>query len=281
MTAQKLYFHVKNVLENNGIENAQFEAMCIIEHVLKKRLNRLFIEKTEVGYEQQKFSESIAYRRIKGEPLQYILGEWEFFGMPFYVGEGVLIPRQDTEVLVESILNFVQGIKSPKIVDLCSGSGCIACAIGANVKYSEVYALEKSEKAATYLQQNVTLNNVDVEIIVADVLDEKNTEQFSDIDVIVCNPPYLTADDMLSLQKEVTFEPETALFGGEDGLEFYREITRIWKKCLKTGGVLAYEIGMGQENDIEKIMTQNGFVNIELIKDLCGIVRVVKGEKTN
>lgn len=279
MTAPELYQHIKKVLENHGTESSQFDAMCIVEHVFGKRLNRILLEKPEVTPEQLGFADNIAYRRVNGEPLQYLLGEWEFFGMNFYVGKGVLIPRQDTEVLVETVIESAKHSESPRIIDLCSGSGCIACAVAENVKNATVYALENSERAIGYLQKNIVLNNVDVEVIEADVLNEGNAERFGKFDIIVCNPPYLTADDMKKLQKEVTFEPESALFGGEDGLRFYREITRIWKNCLDAGGILAYEIGMGQEKDVEKIMIENGFVNIEFIKDLPGIIRVVKGEK--
>lgn len=279
MTSPELYTHVRKVLENNSIENAQFEAMCIVENVLGKRLNRILLEKTYISEKQLKLAESIAYRRNTGEPLQYILGEWEFFGMNFCVGEGVLIPRQDTEVLVETVIESARRIESPKIIDLCSGSGCIACAVAENVKSARVYALEKSEKAIEYLSRNIELNKVDIEIISADVLSEGNAKRFNEFDIIVCNPPYLTAYDMKALQKEVAFEPETALFGGDDGLLFYREITRIWKNCLKTGGILAYEIGMGQEEDVKAIMAENNFLNIEFIKDIPGIIRVVRGEK--
>ena len=155
--------------------------------------------------------------------------------MPFYVGEGVLIPRQDTETLVETVLK-IKLPENPKILDLCSGSGCIAVSLALNIKNADVTAVEISDKAAEYIKKNAELNNTDLNIVKDDVLSEKTAEIFSGIDAIVCNPPYLTADDMKSLQKEVTFEPETALFGGKDGLDFYRNITKLWKDCLKSGG---------------------------------------------
>ncbi len=279
MTAPELYFHIRNIFEKNTIESSQFEAMCVIEHIFKKRLNTLLLEKPKVSEEQITFANNIAYKRITGEPLQYLLGEWEFYGMPFYVGKGVLIPRQDTEVLVETVISAAKKYERPKIIDLCSGSGCIACAVAANVKNAEVYALEKSEIAIGYLNKNIKLNKVNVEVIQADVLSESNAELYDGFDMIVCNPPYLTENDMNSLQKEVSFEPEEALFGGENGLNFYHEITRIWNTCLNKNGILAYEIGMGQENDVEKMMIDNNFANIEFIRDLPGIIRVVKGEK--
>ncbi len=278
MTAPELYFHAKKIFECNNIESASFEAMCILEHVFGKKLSVLLLEKPTASEEQKNTVNNLAYRRICGYPLQYLLGKWEFFGLPFYVGEGVLIPRQDTETLVETVLK-IKLPENPKILDLCSGSGCIGVSLALNIKNADVTAVEISDKAAEYIKKNAELNNTDLNIVKDDVLSEKTAEIFSGIDAIVCNPPYLTADDMKSLQKEVTFEPETALFGGKDGLDFYRNITKLWKDCLKSGGILAYEIGMGQEDAVMKILEENNFINIEMTEDLSGIIRVVRGEK--
>lgn len=278
MTAPELYFHAKKIFECNNIESASFEAMCILEHVFGKKLSVLLLEKPTASEEQKNTVNNLAYRRICGYPLQYLLGKWEFFGLPFYVGEGVLIPRQDTETLVETVLK-IKLPENPKILDLCSGSGCIAVSLALNIKNADVTAVEISDKAAEYIKKNAELNNTDLNIVKDDVLSEKTAEIFSGIDAIVCNPPYLTADDMKSLHKEVTFEPETALFGGKDGLDFYRNITKLWKDCLKSGGILAYEIGMGQEDAVMKILEENNFINIEMTEDLSGIIRVVRGEK--
>lgn len=277
VTAHALYFHIKNSLEKNGIESPQFEAMCIIEHIFGKKIDMLLIDRSEASAEQVNYVNNLIYKRISGEPLQYLLGEWEFFGMPFYVGKGVLIPRQDTETAVETVIATAKNYRAPRIIDLCSGSGCIACAVAANIDNAEVFALENSERALGYLNKNIALNRSDVTVIEADVLSE--AVGIGLFDVIVCNPPYLTADDMKNLQKEVSFEPEEALFGGVDGLYFYREITRIWTKKLRTGGALVYEIGLGQENDVSEIMLENGISDIIFIKDLSGKIRVVKGIK--
>ncbi len=278
MTAPELYFHAKKIFECNNIESASFEAMCILEHVFGKKLSVLLLEKPTASEEQKNTVNNLAYRRICGYPLQYLLGKWEFFGLPFYVGEGVLIPRQDTETLVETVLK-IKLPENPKILDLCSGSGCIGVSLALNIKNADVTAVEISDKAAEYIKKNAELNNTDLNIVKDDVMSEKTAAIFSGIDAIVCNPPYLTAEDMKSLQKEVTFEPETALFGGKDGLDFYRNITKLWKDCLKSGGILAYEIGMGQEDAVMKILEENNFINIEMTEDLSGIIRVVRGEK--
>ncbi len=278
VTAPELYFHLKKVLENNEIESSQFEAMCIMEHIFGCRLQKLLFGKPPVTQEQKKIADHIVYRRCKGEPLQYLLGKWEFYGLEFFVGEGVLIPRQDTETLVDTALNFKLP-QNPKILDLCSGSGCIAVTLKKNIPTADVTAVEISEKAVGYINRNVKHNNVFLKILIGDVLNEKTAAKFSDIDLIVCNPPYLTQKDMQELQTEVTFEPKKALFGGTDGLDFYREITHIWKNTLNCNGILAYEIGIGQEKDVSQIMKENGFEDIVTVDDLCGITRVVYGSR--
>lgn len=276
MTAAELYFHLRKVLEKNKIESSQFEAMCIVEHVFGEKLNKLLIDRNAASEEQIVNVNNIVYRRCQGEPLQYLLGKWEFYGLELYVGEGVLIPRQDTETLVHAVTHS-ELPENPKILDLCSGSGCIAIALDLCIDKSNVTAVEISEKAIGYLNKNKRFNGSEIRVVQGDVLEEKTAEKFSDIDVIVCNPPYLTAEDMQNLQKEVTFEPKKALFGGVDGLDFYRKITHIWKKTLKENGLIAFEIGMGQEDDVCKILENNGFTDIDTKPDLCGITRVVLG----
>jgi len=279
VTAPELYFHLRKILEKNKIESSQFEAMCITEHIFGVRLQKLLLDKSPASAEQVVNANNIAYRRSQGEPLQYLLGRWEFYGLEFFVGEGVLIPRQDTETLVDTVISM-ELKESPQILDLCSGSGCIGITLCKNIKNADVTAVEISEKAVGYINKNIKHNNADMKVLVGDVLNEKTADGFYDIDVIVCNPPYLTAEDMRLLQKEVTYEPEKALFGGEDGLDFYRKITSIWKKTLKDGGILAYEIGIGQENDVIKILEDNSFTNIKTVADLCGVTRVVYGCST-
>lgn len=223
--------------------------------------------------------ETLCERRADGEPLQYILGEWEFYGMTLKVGRGVLIPRQDTETLVDIAISKYKNSDNIVAADLCAGSGCIALALEKHLNCAEVYAVEKSEEAAGFLRENAKLHSSAVKIAAGDVLDEGSTENLPPLDLIVCNPPYLTAADMASLQREVTHEPQEALFGGEDGLDFYRGVTRIWKKKLKEGGTLIYEIGAGQEDEVMAILIQHGFENVRCKPDACGIMRCVMGVK--
>ena len=217
---------------------------------------------------------SLIEKRENGEPLQYLTGRCEFFGLDFEVGEGVLIPRADTEISVEEVLKLCP--ENAKIADLCSGSGCIAISIKKNKPNAEIYAYEISDKAITYLQKNAKINNSDIKIIKADVLKDPKEKDF---DIIISNPPYLTNEDMQNLQQEVTFEPKSALYGGGDGLDFYRNITRIWADKIKNEGYLIYEIGINQQDAVSEILLNSGFCEIKQIKDLSGIIRVIIGKR--
>lgn len=282
VTIGEFYSNVKSILNSAEIESYSFEAKCIFEKAFRTNLPSILTNRTSaVPDEVFKSIESMTQKRITGYPLQYILGEWEFFGYTFKIGEGVLIPRQDTETIIEHILEKcrINTLKSPKIIDLCSGSGCIAVTLKKELPEAEIFALEKSENAFKYLEENIKLNDVDVRTVKSDVLLEESTDGLNDFDIIVSNPPYLTRQDMKELQKEVRFEPSSALYAGEDGLHFYREITKIWKNSLKTNGILVYEIGMGQHDDVADILKSEGFESIEYIKDTADIIRVVSAVK--
>ncbi len=281
MVRSELYKICVNQLESAEIPDSEFDMTCIFQDVLEDKMP-LFQPQKEVSAENEAVILDMTEKRISGMPLQYILGQWEFWGLPMKVGEGVLIPRPDTETIIEDILAIVKesGNKSPKIVDLCSGSGCIAIALKKEIPLAEVWAVEISDKALHYLKQNVALNSADINIVQGDVLSPDLAEKFTDFDIIVSNPPYLTEKDMSELQIEVRKEPESALFGGNDGLDFYRRMTPIWRKSLKNGGCLCYEFGMGQENDLKLILEKNDFENISFSRDGGGIIRTVTAKKT-
>lgn len=225
--------------------------------------------------EQAQSFDALVRRRESGEPLQYILGEWEFYGLKFFVGEGVLIPRQDTETLIDRILERCG--KAPRILELGAGSGCICCTLKKLLPSASVTAIEKSSEAFAYLEKNVALNAVTVDIIWADALFPEQCPVEGLFDVIVSNPPYLTATDMHSLQCEVRREPQCALYGGEDGLDLYRGFTRAWAQRLAQDGSLFYEAGCGQTEDIAQIMRLNGLEITEAFPDATGKLRVVRG----
>ncbi len=273
-----LYNEALSALESGGIEDASFEADVIFEEVFGRdfRLKLLTgqLDRKETDAEAISI-QTMLQRRLSGEPLQYVVGRWDFYRSEFSVGEGVLIPRQDTETLVESAYGLVKDIPSPKILDLCSGTGCIAITLSELLPDSEVHAVEFYDDAYTYLERNISEHNSHVIPHKLDVLDEKSASQFSEFDLITCNPPYLTSDDMLELQTEVAHEPETALFGGDDGLDFYRAIPTLWKKSLKNGGYIAFEIGASQGEAVKSILESAGYSEVTVIKDLCEKDRTV------
>ena len=269
-------------LSDGGIDNPQFDA----EQLLMKfcgvtRNDMLLFPALEVPEDKTRAAHEAVSRRLSGEPLQYILGEWEFYGLPFYVGEGVLIPRQDTETIAELAVSFAKGRKGAGFLaaDLCAGSGCIGITL-AKLAGTPVKLMELSEQALGYLRRNIELNGVQrlCEALRADVLSQDSADRLPALDLIVTNPPYLTAQDMRELQTEVAHEPETALFGGEDGLDYYRRMIPLWGAKLKPGGMLAAEIGMGQENDVMRIFEECG-MTAQYKKDLCGVIRVIYGIK--
>lgn len=273
---RELLGEIVGELSAAGIDNARFDAECIMESAGVPRITLLTEPDMPVAEELVGAAREMSRRRSGGEPLQYILGEWEFYGYPFKVGEGVLIPRQDTELTVEIAEEYLKRNGGEFVADLCAGSGCIGIAL-ARRRGCRVKSYELFEAAFGYLVRNIGLNGVDgrVEAIKADVLAVEPDERF---DVIVTNPPYLTGEDMHRLQKEVSFEPESALYGGSDGLDFYRGILPHWTGCLKKGGLFAAEIGMGQEKDVMRIFEENG-IEAECARDACGIIRVVYGLK--
>lgn len=268
-------------LSAGGNDNPRFEA----EQLLMKlcgvtRNDMLMYPGLPVTEEQtERVRQSVA-RRLSGEPLQYILGEWEFYGLPFFVGEGVLIPRQDTEAIAELAAGFARerAYDGFLAADLCAGSGCIGITL-AKLADVPVKLVELSDRALEYLKRNIALNGAEAlcEAVRGDVLDEATAEGMPRFDLIVTNPPYLTAQDMRELQTEVSHEPETALFGGEDGLDYYRRMIPLWRRKLKPGGMLAAEIGMGQEADVARIFEDCG-ITARSEKDMCGVIRVIYGK---
>lgn len=276
VSLKKITDDVKNALKE-VTEDFSFEAREIVKSVFSVSNSDIIAGKeVEVSRALEIRLESIISKRKERYPLQYILGSWDFYGREFFVGEGVLIPRADTEIVVEKSLEFLGNKTNPKVLDLCSGSGCIAVTLKLEKCDATVTAVEKSEKAFSYLTKNCDKLKACVNCILGDAF-ECNTDD--DFDLIVSNPPYLTKEDMENLQQEVKSEPHMALYGEEDGLFFYRELTRIYSDKLKKGGMLIYEIGDGQHSLVEEILLQNGFKDISQTKDYNGIIRCVAGIK--
>lgn len=257
----------------HNVPDAAFDVRCMIEQATGKPLEMI----RSISPEQQQAVQEMAERRAKGEPLQYILGEWEFYGIRLFIGEGVLIPRPDTERLVEIVLERCGMLPHPRILDLCTGSGCIAIALKANLPGADVHAVELSDRALSYAKQNAAFHQMDITFTQGDVLQAETAAGFSDVDVIVSNPPYLTTAEMQHLQRELEYEPASALAAGEDGLIFYRGITRLWKHSLKPGALLAYEIGEQQGEAVAALLAEQGFAEIQVLQDYAHHDRVVVG----
>ena len=208
-------------------------------------------------------------RRLRGEPLQYILGAWEFMGLPFYVSPGALIPRQDTETLCEAALRWLKDRPGARVLDLCCGTGCIGVSLaklgGARAAFADI-----SPDALALAQRNAARNGVDGAFCESDLL----AAVPGGYDLIACNPPYLTGAEMESCQRELTFEPALALYGGEDGLDFYRRLADEWEAHVTPGGRLLMEIGCTQGAAVRGL-----FPGATILKDIRGLDRVACVEK--
>jgi len=280
ISRRQLFSECVKLLEAAGKDSPDFDTLCIFQDMLGDK-NPLFLPNEAVPQEAEKRIRNLVKARAEGSPLQYLLGKWEFYGIELYVGEGVLIPRPDTETLVEHILDICRekGLKSPVIAELCSGTGCISLALEHELPQAEIYAVELSEKALGYLRKNKELNRSRINIIEGDVLSPETAAALPEADIIVSNPPYLTDKDMSELDEEVRREPALALYGGSDGLDFYRAITGTWRDKLREGGIIAFEFGMGQHDDVERILRSSGFTDVSFRRDGGGIIRTAAAEK--
>ncbi len=277
MVIHNLQNEIREALRKSGMEAYSLEASLLLQRVLACDRQWLLLHRQEeLTAEQAERVRTLARRRAEGIPLQYLLGSWEFYGLEFEVGEGVLIPRPDTECLCDIAIEQI-GERPAVVADLCAGSGCVAAAVQCACGQAQMFAVELSRQALPYLRRNLARNAPQVTVIEGDVLSENTPGLLPKLDVILSNPPYLTAEDMEHLQQEVRQEPALALYGGEDGLGFYRGITRLWKHRLRPDGLLAYEIGINQHTAVAEILRENGFSRIQYEKDLHGVIRVVYG----
>ncbi|MBQ9600281.1 MAG: peptide chain release factor N(5)-glutamine methyltransferase [Clostridia bacterium] len=258
-------------------DNARFEAEQIVMKALDIDRTQLLINgKKTAGKNDINAVNEMLVRRKNGEPLQYILGECEFMSLPFYVESGVLIPRADTETLVETVIEEAKS--DAKILDICSGSGCIGISLAHYIKDATVTMLDISDKAMNVSEKNIALNGVQDRVTVkkCDILNKIPQGKY---DVIVSNPPYIETAVIDKLQTEVKdYEPRLALDGGGDGLVFYRRITDTAPQMLNENGILALEIGFDQGKSVSELMKKN-FEDIKVTKDLAGNDRVVIGRK--
>lgn len=269
-----------NVLKENNIESYKIDTQLLLGKVLNKDKIYLITNRDEiVDLNKEKEFLDLIEKRKKKMPVKYMLGETEFMGIDFFVEEGVLIPRGDTEILVEEVLKNIEDDAELEICDLCSGSGAIGISIAHyrnNVKVDEIDYFDIPEKIT---KKNIERNKLKdrVSFIKSDLLKEaiKLNKKYN---IIVSNPPYIKKEEINTLMEDVKdYEPHTALDGGEDGLIFYRRIVEESKLTLKEDGILAFEIGYDQGEEVSKLMIENGYLNVKVIKDLAGLDRVVIG----
>ena len=269
-------------LEKKGIESPRMNAEILLADVLKcKRLELyLMYDRPLTENEQNKYRDYLK-RRSTFEPAQYIIGTVEFYGMEFKVSPAVLIPRPETELLVETVINSVDKEDKLNVLDIGSGSGNISIAVAVNLPNSLVTGIEISESAIKIAEENLKKYdcNERVSFLNYDIL-SLDRDELSDIDIIISNPPYVSKNDYGKIQKEIlNYEPDIAVTDFEDGFKFYREIISLSAQVLKTDGKIFLEIAEGQSNRIHEIMKQNNFKDITVIKDYQKIDRVISGVK--
>ncbi len=276
---QPLLSELRKRLALAGIENAPREAAMILSHCTGVPAGRLTLDRDrELSGEAARRAQEMAERRSRREPLQYILGEWDFLGRRILVRPGVLIPRPETELLAEYALSRVEGRQS-RVLDLCCGSGCLSVSLAA-LGDARVTAGDISPEALTLTSQNAVLWEVTekVEPVRMDAL--LPWEGRPEFDLLVCNPPYIPTGELSSLQEEVRqHEPSLALDGGEDGLRFYREIIKNYTPSLHPGALMAFETGAGQADDVVSLLRQAGYTDAGVRRDYAGIGRIAAGKK--
>lgn len=227
--------------------------------------------------------ETLTVRRADREPLQYLCGSWPFLDFELAVGPGVLCPRADTEVVAEAAAGLLAGVQKPKVLDLCAGTGCLGLGVKRFCPDAVVTSLEKSPEAFRYLEQNAknALHRPAATPVQGDLFTYWETLPEGELDLIVSNPPYLTAAEMQQLQPEVAREPAMALEAGADGLVFYRAIAEHYQKALRPGGALALEIGWQQREAVTALLAENGWVEIACKKDYGGNDRCITARRSN
>ena len=280
-TYNDIYFSARTALRRCGIEAYNLEARLIVAHAAGKSSAELMrdLHLYTTSEEESKVREYIE-RRIAGEPVAYITGSWEFYGLPMIVTPDVLIPRMDTEVLVNTAKELLTGYKmDAKVLDLCCGSGCITCAVGHEMPATKLVAVDISPSALEICRKNIALNRLSARAICmqADALSSPPMS-IGQFDMIISNPPYIATAEIDTLDSSVKdHEPLWALDGGEDGLRFYKSIIKHWRTTLRPYGMLLFEVGEGQAGAVSEMLQAASFRSVFTRKDTLGVDRVVVG----
>ena len=292
MSGETLNGLLKNgqkILEQSGIREAGLDAWLLLEYITGKSRAYYFAHGDEGVTEETacRYQELIR-KRAEHIPLQHLTHQAFFMGYEFYVNEDVLVPRQDTETLMEAALELLKGNKAPRILDMCTGSGCIITSLMLEVPEASGTGVDLSEKALEVAIRNAReLGTADrtkfvkSDLFSAEYFSKKdNAEKVTGYDMLISNPPYIPSGEIEGLMEEVRLhDPRMALDGMEDGLYFYREITRQAMDHIRPGGWLLYEIGCEQGKDVKELLEKDGFIKTEIRQDLCGLDRVVLGQR--
>jgi len=283
---------ITGCLKGHGIETPEKEAEILLKHTLGTDTVGIYRDNPELSQEQLDSLERILNRRLRHEPLQYILGYEEFLGLKILVGPGVLIPRPETEFMAEQAIKrlTVNGSRLT-VLDLCTGSGCLALALARAFPDADVYGIDISEIAIEYAKKNAEINGIKNVTFLRGNLFEPIEKRFTvhglrraqssrsrfTADLIISNPPYIRTDDIKTLQPEIKYwEPLSALDGGVDGLDFYRKLIPVATQFLKDDGLIILELGYDQPSTVADVFKSSGYTEVEIIKDYAGIKRVIK-----
>lgn len=280
-TYNDIYLSTRNLLRQSGIDGFSLEAKLLVAAAAGKTVPQLLRDMNL--YASNRIEDTVTEfvaRRMRGEPVAYITGTWEFYGLPMITNPDVLIPRMDTEKLVDTVKELFTGRKmDARILDLCCGSGCITCAIGHEMPATRLVAIDISANALDVCRRNIAATKLTSRVICmqADALSSPPLG-IGDFDMIVSNPPYIPSEEIKTLDSSVKdFEPVWALDGGADGMKFYKAIIKYWKSLLRPGGYLLFEVGEGQAQPVSEMLQAAGFSYTDTRKDTLGIDRVVFG----
>lgn len=279
MTLSQLYRKARSDFQNFGVDSPQYDAMCLMEHFFGVNRAELVVmgDKLPETELEQEFLKAVE-KRSSGYPLQYILGKWTFMDIPLFVGEGVLVPRDDTEVLVREAIERIKSIENSKVIDLCSGSGAVALAVAKACPRAEVFAVELSELAFLYLEKNIEYNGCkNVKAVKGDMFKLHTNFADGEFDAVLSNPPYIKSDVIATLAKEVQHEPKLALDGGADGMIFYNAIAENWKVKIRKNGFIGVEIGEDLTDEVVDLFKTNMLEDISVFKDMAELDRAIFG----
>ena len=280
ITYNDLYLDVRQRLRESGVEASTLEArelVCFGTGKSREELQR--DSRLYASPEREAQVRRLVERRMAGEPVAYLIGEWEFYGLPLDISQDVLIPRTDTEVLAEQAIAYIQTLGDCRVLDLCAGSGCVGLAIASQSPQARVVLGEIDDSALKICRQNIRRNSLSARVMPIQMdAREKPARSLGEFQCIVSNPPYIPTGDIAGLEASVRdYEPHMALDGGADGMDFYRSIAEQWKEALTPGGRIYFEVGIGQADAVLRLMRSQGFGDLQVIKDRNSIPRVVLG----